>query len=891
MRRAGSLILSIAILASCGQNNERNDTERDVHSTPYHFKPIKNNIEFSKIVLRTLPPDSKEVIAQEISKLSPEEVKIIFEETNKVNFKLASKYYYPDEQIIYHDELLQKLITHPGNNTLGRFSYEGQLQLQALSYIQSKSLNEIISTFENRSQHLIDDIKGDLLLSLTQDHSLGHEMLQIKRVGNKNDFIQKLISQKKFIEAIDKYFKNSKLNQVEQNIIILASLSAGAIYPLVKDSPTLHDLIEKGKRVGKELKQINEKKKEILTLTSTLEKHFDSTEKSFNKLKDGLAKTKKAATKAQDQGQKFNGKPEFKHFIQEVERQITGRADKAKGDHPSVLSNPIYINEGVKQSIEAVGELSQGLGNIVSTAQNMANVLGIKLSNNSLAILDTAKKISDTATIANTVITSLASGGVLGALNAFSALGGAGSLMGGAANAMDSVMNAKLDAILENQKQIMQMQLETMQMVKDLALMVDNYHAQEMYALESLEIVNTIQSKMLNTLINSNINFCNNLIIEHLAQYGRKAYSTNIADSFKIGVTFSDYPLIKDSLKSIKNFSEIKNLIRSDRDSWLRCLTSFDQVFTSTLYESNPILKFYETEDIAHFKRYEDHVYSRILNHYQDLFKDRMPADFTYFMHSAATGDYHGAFLKEDYIRNFTTNQWEEALNLRNLISSKYLERYVTHLLWAIPYFKVRATDTSLEQAVKRQIEEGNSRELKLLKQALFLTRSAIAQQVIQVGEPFIQIAEKTENFNSLFSEEGCKKNIDNLCFFRVNKILMQNLLNFYLYKKLSTPEIQEAYEKARVNKDLEYLDIIFGNRKVSYTNNKDGIQIKLDRPEIKSSFELTLPSINTILTAQINYPHELNTLIEMQNTLIEEITKLEDRTEGPTTPYLWLTL
>lgn len=889
MKQAGTLLLSIAILTSCGQSNKDNEHNREIHSTSYKFEGIKNNLELTKIVLRTLPSHEREVLTQEISKLSPEEIKIIFENANKMNFKLATKYYYPDDQIIYHNELLKTLITHTENSIYSNFSYENQLHFQAISYIQSKSLNEIISNFENRSLQLIDEIKGDLILELTQDLSLGHEMLQMKKLGNKNDFIQKLVSQKKFIEAIDKYFKNSKLNQTEQNIVVIASLSAAAIYPLVKDSPSLHSLIEKAKKIGKELKKINEKKKEIMALTSTLEKHFNNTEKSFKKLKEGLIKTKESATKAKEQSKNFNGKPEFKHFIKEVERHITGKVDKAKGDNPSVISNPIYINEGVKQSVEAVGEISQNLGNIVNTAQNLANTLGIKLSRSSLDILDTAKKISDTTTIANTVITGLASGGVLGALNAFSALGSTSSFMAGGSSAMDGVMNAKLDAILENQKQIMQMQLETMQMVKDLALMVDSYHAQEMYALESIEIVNTIQSKMLNNILNSKVNSCNQIIDDHLYEYGKNKFSMN--EKLKASINFSDYPLIRDSLKSIKNFADIKSLIRADRDNWMRCLSSFDDVFTSALYENNSILKFYETENIAHFKRYEDHVYSRILKTYRDLFRKEDSDDFTYFMHSIATGDYHGALLKEDYIRSFQTNGQKEALNIKNLISTKYLERYVTHLLWSIPYFKIRATDTSLEQAIKRQVKEGSIREIKLLKQALFLTRSAIAQQIIQVGEPFIRLAERTENFNSLFSDDGCKEEIDNLCFFRSNKILMQNLLNFYLYQKLSSQAVQENYESARIKKDTEYLDQVFGDRKVRYTKNKDGIQISLNRPEIKSSFELTLPSLDTILSAQIIYPHELNTLIKMQEALIEEITKLESRTEVPNIPYLWLTL
>lgn len=892
MKKWPLLLIASALTLSCGKSSHKSD---DLQSNKTNaLKSISlatgiSNAEFSKIILRTLTAEQKEVIDQEVKKLTAEEIKTILEQTSNAQYELGLKYYYPENQITYHHELFKSLITHPGHHPTITITHEKQLQYQALIYIQDKTLGSIVTTFENRSQQLISDISGDLITELTRDRALGHQILQAKNAGDKQSFVRKISDNKKFIEAVDHYFKNSHLNRSEQDIVLLASLSAAAVYPFVKNSQTLHQLIESAKKMKEGIVDFNNKKKEIQALSRTLEEHFNKTESSFKKLKSGLEQTKIQAFRAKITAKDYNDKPEFKHFIKEIENQITGKK-REKGDNPSVLSTPITINQGMTQSLEAIGEIADGLGNIVRTANNMSQMLGVKLSDDTMRIIGVAQKISNTVNLANTVISGLAGGGVLGALSAFNAIGASHGLLGGT-NSMDGVINAKLDAILENQKEIMKMQIETMQMVKELAVMVDNYHAQEMYALGSLEIVNSIQSKMMANLLNSNVAFCDMIISEHVAYFGRKILSIDTTGQLKSGVVLADYPLIKDSLKAIKNFKDIKTLIMSDRSSWEQCLTSFDQVFSSTLYQENPILKFYETINIAHFKRYEDHTYTQILKSYRDLFNTQRDDNthYHYFNHAIASKDYQGALLKTDFIRGFKSNQWEEALNLNNLISTQYLERYVTHLLWAIPFFKIKASDISLEQAKIRQEQNGNHRELKLLRQALFLTRSAIAQNIIQVGEPLLEIVDKNENFKPLFATDGCKDRINNLCFFRSNKILMQNFLHFYLYRKLSSPEVQQLYEDARLSKNTTFLEQVFGNRKVEFNKSRDALIIKLDLPEIKSIHELPLPPVSEILTAEVIYPHELNTLIEMQHALIEEITKLENEELSPS--YLWLTL
>ena len=83
-------------------------------------------------------------------------------------------------------------------------------------------------------------------------------------------------------------------------------------------------------------------------------------------------------------------------------------------------------------------------------------------------------------------------------------------------------MEGKLDLVLENQQKMIGMQIETIKMIKNLVVMIDEYHQTEMMAIADLRDLTIVNLEIGKAVKNQNIRIC-----EVMIDYKLKAYWGN----------------------------------------------------------------------------------------------------------------------------------------------------------------------------------------------------------------------------------------------------------------------------------------------------------------------------------------------------------------------------
>lgn len=886
MNKIISPLLASILLLSCGKSsNKSHHREQNALSAP-SFNHLTNR-ELSKVLLRTLSSEKREQLLREVDKLTTEEINEIFEITNQLHFEQSLRYYYPDDDVLNSERLIQKLITHPGNEHTVKFSYDQILQIQTLSYVRSKAVQNIVNSYEKMAQERINDLKGHLLEAISEDPTLSYDSMQKAKHQNKKDFIEEMSRNKAFLEKLDQFFKKSQLTIETQETLLISGLVAGALYPIFKDSSTIKDLVREAKKLSKLINDVTKKVKEVKVLVDSLEKHFKDTKDAYARLEEGLKKEDWSMKQVSTELKNKRNTHVYENLIQEVKSRILGKKENAKDDNPSILSQQFKVGEGITQSIAAARDITYGVTNIIKISTDIAGLIGITPDKEMQKLFSTIEKVASTVSLIDSAITGLAGGGVMGALTAVQAIGSINKVFGGGGPSSDAIMNAKLDMILKNQQKIMELQMATINMVKELALMVDEYHAQEMFALNTLVEQGNTHTDMLNNIINKELSSCDLLVANYITKNQDPRYSK------KAGYNFYDFPLIKERLKEVNSYQELKKLLDLDghKDSWKGCLSSLESTFMAIQFSSNPVSRKYKSEDQGTEILYIKHAYPKLLNVYYSQFKDNKKEYVAHFPHSIATADYDGALLKGQYIERFIPYSVEEELNLQELIAPESLERFVTHLLWAIPFYKMEKKIQSLDSLKDKQIKQGNDKEIKLLKQALFLTRSAIAQNVILSGEPIFKKFIETKNFEAIFTNRYCSQSRDDLCYLRSNKPLMRNALHFFVAYNLNSERAIEEYKLAFERKDKEYFKRFFMHRNVDYNFEKNALKLTLNYEDMKLAYELAMPTVEDIRQRKIIYPESMLNLVKMQDAIIQEILNLEESHNEKESLYQLLTL
>ncbi|HXH32773.1 MAG TPA: hypothetical protein VNJ01_18390, partial [Bacteriovoracaceae bacterium] len=478
---------------------------------------------------------------------------------------------------------------------------------------------------------------------------------------------------------------------------------------------------------------------------------------------------------------------ESKEIFRFLKGAVLGEKKKSgQPENSSILSKKIRINANLDKSVKAVGNLSNNLSNIIQTTEAMAALFKTDLPPGMKKLMGKAQKVSAMVNLATTAIAAFSTGGFMGAM---SVMGSMGSMFGGGGKGQDSAMlaeiNQKLDAVLENQKKIMELQIETMNMIKELAVMVDQYHQREMLALAELRDSSLVVNEISKSLLNRDVRAC-----ERMVNYQLSSIWKNFDFSKEAFFSINHLGLIQSRFTStITSLGDIRRILGSVEDDGFRsCQRGLAEAFGGNASEENPLRAIFDSTGEKNLMKFQREIYHPLLSGLKEF---SQVTDFDSLPLHLPVKTFAGLRHKIDYLNSATLvkHSSNDIYDLENLISVKNLERYLSHLIILLPVIEVNgaAWSRTTSEIISEYLEMANTgsnqntRSNYFLRNALKLTQSAIAQEALLAGEPILHMIHD-KKIREVLSASNCasdgrEDSLSLVCSVRKNKLLLKNLL------------------------------------------------------------------------------------------------------------------
>jgi len=891
------LMVSLFVFGCGKQQTEKNNKNNLVDSNKIEhqnlneidklFKAEYPNLALGGLLLKTVNGNKLKTPFKESeyrdNKESIEEIRNLSEVIRK-NFIFNKKSFKEDQGLYKNSIISQK------NNLSNNLAQD--IEVTHYTQIKNNYLNEIISAYDQRSQLLAKEISISILNEiLNKNPSFATELENSIDYTSKDRMLNTIKTSSEYITKMDELFKMSSLNESEQYVITCSELIAVAIYQEIKNEKTFKRILREGTKVVKDVRELHQKGKEFLVLTTSLKKHFIETQENIEKLTSGLnlasSKLNEVFGESQKeikQGSNIESRKILNFLYRTV---IQGENTSTVGLSTSILSKKRVIDRSIENSINAVEGINNNLTNILTTTSKLSQIVGVKPSKDLQKIIAKAQMVSETTQTVKNVITGWAAGGPMGVISALSVSPIPGLSQNNSENEKMTEISSKLNIVINNQKEILNNQLESMKMIKNLALLLDQYHKEEMSALAELRDVTLVNLETSQLILGRNIKSCEQII-------NKKMNSINDKFIFDSKSVFSQgqLPFLTKKLEnSFVNLDGLKAFINSN-SAFQTCENAFAEAFSGLSIEENPIRNIFNTNNNSLLNSFQNKTYFPILEYLQFHTKDSSLDEIPLHLPVARIYDI-GA--KENYVDTINNTPFSNSnhYQLDSLISVQSLEKYTASLLMLYPFLDVSASawEKSLKEIVTSYLNNTNGNQSKgyfYLKNALRITQSAIAQEALLSGEPILKLLYSNHG-SYILSEKFCnnEKNIfphkstyPLLCSLRENKLLLKNYINYVLIKKLSQDEMLfEEYSSAINTKNAFKIAYLLGSNvseeRINFDSSKGELKAKLKVFAKNEIYELTLPSAEDLRQGKIIYSENMETLIDIQEHLLNEIFKV----------------
>ena len=866
------------------------------------------NLALAELVAKTIPVEKRSDLKKSIYELSGKDVNEIINQLHLQNEKISDAYLFYGQRYQHNAALMKESVFK--SEIFTDDTLINQLKVATLTKIKNKALEEIILSYEKRANELNEEISAQLAYQIAiKDKKLAGEIEESIREKEPKEKIVEMIQKAQpvieHLETIDKTFKRSDLNEDEQYTVLMSALVAGGIYLHVKDNEGFKRIVEEGKRIVRDVKEIESKVKEFGLLVSTMKKHLTDAETNARNLGEGLngagkdieAMYRNARAGLNNSSGNQASKVESKRILDFLYNKVVKGKDARKDEtNTSILSKQRQINANLEKTVNAVEGMANNLSAILDTTQKFAALLNIKPPKELANVMHKAQQVAQIVGAAKDIMTGWASGGPLGAVTALSS-GPLMKMLGGSdedeTKAQFEMINRKLDIIIENQQKMMEMQVETMNMIKNLALLLDQYHQQEMMELSELRDYQLVGLELGKAQQNENLRFCERMINFQLrsiwSRYDFNEESTR---------TMAQIRLINNKFTSnIKSLDDIRRLTTSvEENGFNRCQNGLGEAFGGISTVENPLRAIFESskdENLFKFQREKYQPLLETLRYFAGTENfDSIPLHFP-------VTNFASVKLKTSYVSSAReeVKSGADVYDLDNLVSVKNLERYLSSLILLHPFVEIdkpvwmkpfsEIIDTYLRNS---NVESNqNSRSHFYLNNALKLIQSSIAQEALLAGEPILE--NLYDNYiNEILSKQKCEDvNLEGApltefrlaCSIRSNKLLMKNLIGFLLNKQNDSKGIfLSSYDSAYRSGDLKSLASMLSSN-VSEKQLQivdDMIVLNLLIPESKfngTSVLIKLPTPEELKAGHLYYSENMSRLILMQKIVIEELEKV----------------
>ena len=904
------------ILSACSK------TVKEIHQAPENKKNTKSipvldanieidaikkllasespNIALAELLARTLPKEKKDDARKLIAALSAKEVAQILDKVKKQNENIRKDALFHGQRYEDASFISNTLKNDLSTNTI---SPEEQLRVSVFLYVKNKALDEILSAYNKKANELTNELSEDIAYEIAQNRSLTARLLKESKEASKEKVLKTIKDSQEFANKIDVYFKTSGLNTKEQYTTLLVGAIAGGVFIMVKDEASIRHLIEQGKKVIRDVNELKQKAEAAVLLVKTIGEHLEDTKTNIRDFTEGMRDStneieqmyKNAKLSAENSGSVDS--KSIADFL--YNRVIKGKKVNVGGTNPSILSQGTKINESIGRSGVAAEKMGGNLSKIVASADTLTKLLKIGPKNDLHKVIKTASQVASVVSSVGSVMFGYATGGPFGAAMALSSSPMMSGLMGGGGSkdsAMLAEISAKLDEVIANQKVMMEMQVKTMDMIKEMAIMIDGYHQEEMIALSQLRDDVLVTSELGKVYLNSGIRSCEQII------------SFQLGDKFKNSIENASYAFSVNNVRLIntqftsrvEDLVSIRNITKDE--SFEECRSGIKKAFAGGLFKENPLRAVFSSDEEHNLLRFERYTYRPLMASLA-IFNPGVSLD-TMPLHFPAS-DMNMLNEKVDYIRGQASPGFNknEIYDIKNLISVKALERYLTSLIILYPMMELDKSDweSSYEDIVSAYwmgSQERNRGE-DFLRNALKFTQSAIVQATLLAGEPLL--ANLLPYKKEILSSQNCEdeqtrienldtKDITFVCSVRSNQLLMENFVMFALdHQKVLFPDFMASYIKAYADKDLKTLakllnsSLTTANLQIVEKDSGMDILINMTGKDNKAVLPIKIPSPEALAVGKILYSENIAKLLLMQDVIIENLEKVTpvDRKSG----------
>lgn len=751
-------------------------------------------------------------------------------------------------------------------------SYSSDLVVSVATQERDDFLVEIMGIYDRQLSKLQKDLANDFIAEIASNRPQDAKAIENSLAKGKGKAIHTIT---KVIEGLAVYNDMCAANGIgkaEQAGIMagagISALIAGQVYEHVKHTKTFADAIklyEKGQ-------DIHTKFKEFHVLYKSLNSYADNMEQNTAKMKDSLENVSKSISSAFENIKQQKNIPGFnnKKALKDLYGIMTG-----KELNPSTYSTSKDLR-AISQSLgQLTGDalsVSNNFNSILNTTMLMSKKLGLPLSKDIQKLSAKAEKVQQAVALAQGVAMGFASGGAFGVMKALASGPGAQLLGGGfesAVMARFDQMDQKLNKILHLQQQMIDLQIETMNMIRSLALMIDQYHQEEMAALASLRNISLINLEMDKVQLNLGVNRCEQMVTKYLNDLDK----VEDPENFEVVLADSEYLFSK-----LKTFEDVNKFLRSTSpDDYSSCQLGISKAFGKGRMSENPILSIYSSDGKEDLKKFYEEQFLPLASIVNKKAGDS--STLSMGLHIPMR-KFQGIIGKHALLTFPDGNDKRDDYDLDHLISPLALKRYAAQLLTFYPYLELDKNEwKDIDHAFEKygQFATGQTgeqgRAMFFLKNALHLTQSAIAQEAILSGEPILNDL-RIYLRSYLMSEKPCSKDTYNAeaCAVLSNGLLLRNLMIYSLRRTIRDFGGTESdYEAAYNSKDIVKLEkLIFNDKVEGRIVDQDGV-LRFNSGIVM----VKVPSPKDIEENELLYSENMAPLLKLQDKLADALVKV----------------
>lgn len=920
MRSYFGLILALATVSSC-QDKETKimretvtkdvtaqvvpTTKKDTDFTALEdlLKSERPNIALAQFIGEALGRNESAKLKIALEDISAQEIRSLLSHIQRGNALTRERYLYHGKSYANNTHLLRRVLIDESLIDGDNLSLRTQVALGVSNYLRSKALDEIIDSYDRQAAKLAQDLipllahefmkeRPSIAQQIEKDISSGVDPKIIK---------EKITAGLLGLEVLSRTLRDANLSKADKHVLLGGGVLAGGLYLAVRDNKEFKRVVAQVNNIRQQVESIKAKYSEFVVLTSSLNEHA---EQSISNLTTFSASMREAGREIRNlTNEAMTSAPgtsgvHSRRIVSFVDSRLRGKAGEPinRTLPDSITGRMGKIDSALSRGVNAIGGMSSSLDTMIGTSRRMANLLGIRLSSSTERTLNNVQSVASLVSMGTQAVALFQTGGISAALGAF----GGGSPLGGDANARQlAIMDGKLDQVLENQRLMLEAQVETMNMIKNLAVMIDQYHETQMGRLDELRDYQLIQLEIAKSnLVNKEIKSCEQMINFRLASVWEQ---DDIRKNPYHNLGHID--ILRSNLSSrINGMAGIRNLVRSSsEDAFRNCEEAFVKAFGTQLNIENPLLGIFETSEGNNLQRYSRLIYQPTLNVLRFFSNGKSLNEVPLHLPVRRLDDLR---YKSDILPNASG---EDALPftpqmyvLDHLVSVKNTERYLTSLLLLYPIFEMTKNDWELSVAdiVKtylnsEDIEEPHSRKSAyFLSGALRVVQSAIAQEAMLAGEPIIPRLYSSFH-TKLLNSQSCKSITDLrsheighelFCALRLNTRLLNNYVKYVLLQKIVTsPERRYHFQEAYSNGNTDTLSRMLETNtpiimKGTGANAKAYFRLSaLGMSTHEENFiEILIPELNELTNDElVSYGDSMKNLLNMQDLLISELEKV----------------